>query len=165
MTQIQACHAKKIITAALAALTLAGCGGAASTIRAPAPSVSPVSSTRPSECIFGGKVSECTSADPTAEKDLYSDGDCSAAINKTAINWGDGSPVQNVTTNGPSAANTPKFLAEHTYSAHGVYTISISGTSSWSHCPFDATTYTFTFTAATAAGPPQLHPPRTRQPA
>jgi hypothetical protein len=142
----------------LAILVLAGCGGAASTVRSSAPSASPVNSTRSDECVFstlyGPGVTDCTSADPTVATDLYSSGDCSTTTNKITIDWGDGSQNQTVTITGPSAANTPKLEGDHTYSQHGVYTITVSGSIVSGSCTYNppTTTYTFTYTPAVAAG-------------
>ena len=148
----------RFLLVALAIVVLAGCGGAASTVRSVAPSAGPVSSARSGECVFsslyGPGVTDCTSADPTAATDLYSDGDCSTTTNKITISWGDGSQKQSITITGPSAANTPKLEADHTYSRHGVYAITVSGYITSGPCTYSppSVTYTFTYTPAVVAG-------------
>jgi hypothetical protein len=151
--------ARTVAVAAVAALALAGCGGAADTSHASATATnaSPANSTRPSECVFssqyGPGVTDCTSADPTVATDLYSDGNCSTTTNRITISWGDRSQDQTVTITGPSTANSPKLEADHTYSRHGSYPITVSGTITSGPCSYNppTVTYTFTYTPAVVA--------------
>ncbi len=151
--------ARTVAVAAVAALALAGCGGAASTSHASATATnaSPANSTRPSECVFssqyGPGVTDCTSADPTVATDLYSDGNCSTTTNRITISWGDRSQDQTVTITGPSTANSPKLEGDHTYSRHGSYTLTVSGTITSGQCTYNppTATYTFTYTPAVVA--------------
>lgn len=163
MAPVRAPRVKRIIVAALAALALAGCGATSSTTPASGRSAGPagaasVGSSRSHECVFssvfGPTVTDCASADATVASNMYSSGDCSTSINKLTINWGDGSKDQAITMTGPAAAHTPKLEADHTYSRHGVYSITISGYISSGPCTFTppTITYTFTYTSAAVAG-------------
>ena len=155
------------ITAISVAVLLAGCtsgsdstsqvaASASATSAAPSASSAPAGSTTQvpsSQCVFGGQISECTSSDPTAAKALVSNGNCSTTQQQITINWGDSSPAQTINTVGPSTANTPKVIANHTFAHPGVYPINITGSSTSGPCAFTDTTDTFTYDVNAASGP------------
>lgn len=77
-------------------------------------------------CTVGGMQSLfCESTNPQVTLDLDGDGASECAFS-TAIDWGDGSPVQTVMYPGNNVAEGSSailFTTSHTYSAPGVYTI------------------------------------------
>lgn len=153
------------IVATLIAVLLAGChngsdntgqatasaSATSSTPTGSSPSAADAAQASSSECVFGGQVSECKSTDPTAAKALVSNGDCSATEQQITINWGNSSAPETVTTVGPATANTSKIIADHTFTNPGVYTISITGSTS-GPCTFTATTDTFTYVQSVTYG-------------
>lgn len=72
-------------------------------------------------CVFVGSVTDCQSDDPVVTLEYTNNGDTSSCTFSDSINWGDGSPVQNVTF--PGGDNSTAVVATHSYLIEGVYTI------------------------------------------
>lgn len=146
------------VVAALIAVMLTGChsgsdssAAATSSARSSPSATSTAAQVSSSECVFGGQVGACKSTDPTAAKALVSNGDCSTTQQQITVNWGDSSAPVTVNTVGPATANTPKVIADHTFSSPGVYTITITGSTS-GPCTFTPTTDTFTYAQSVTYG-------------
>ena len=84
------------------------------------------------ECVFN-PVQYCDSTDLTISVDWGSDEGAieDGCVTDVTINWGDGSPIQEVTV----VSTAPYvFLASHTYAEAGPETITLSGSSPMSEC-------------------------------
>src|ERR1700751_288308 len=77
-------------------------------------------------CVSGVSPSPCQSTNPQLIIDAISTGDTSACTFNIKIVWGDGSPEQYFVTRGTPDGKS--FLAAHTYSAPGSYTITVGVT-------------------------------------
>ena len=84
-------------------------------------------------------------------KVLYSgSGDCSSTDQEISINWGDKTPVQNISTYGP-APYEKLPIGSHDYAKGGTYDIHVTGTVISGSCTFTPTSYTFTLVVATCS--------------
>src|SRR5580692_8742698 len=112
------------VSCLLAGLVTASTASAAPVRAAASQSGSLSSSTR---CVFGAdNPVDCESQDPWVTKDLYSgSGDCSATDQEISINWGDKTPVQNISTYGPSPYEKLP-IGSHDYAKGGTYDIQVT---------------------------------------
>ena len=112
---------------------------------------SPAAVSSPARCVFGGgNPVDCRSSDPEVTKVLYSgSGDCSSTYQKIDIDWGDGTPVQKISTYGPTP-NQKLPIGSHDYAKRGTYDVSVTGSVVSGPCTFTATSYTFTLAKVTS---------------
>ncbi len=124
---------------------------------APAANAAPASgagksaaATSPKRCVFGGgNPVDCKSSNPEVTKVLYSgNGDCSTTRQVIHIDWGDGTPVHDVQTNGP-APRQKLPVGSHAYAKRGTYPIKVTGAVVSGPCTFTPTSYTFTLAKVT----------------
>jgi hypothetical protein len=137
------------VSCLLAGLVTASTASAVPVRAAASQSGSLSSSTR---CVFGAdNPVDCESQDPWVTKDLYSgSGDCSATDQEISINWGDKTPVQNISTYGPSPYEKLP-IGSHDYAKGGTYDIQVTGRVISGSCTFTPTSYTFTLFVATCS--------------
>ena len=96
-------------------------------------------------CVVSINAPECQSTDPDLTVDVVNLGDTSACTFTYSIDWGDGSPAQQVTVDGASQPGE-YFLASHTYHATQTQTYSITSSpvSITGDCTSESGSYTFT---------------------
>jgi hypothetical protein len=105
-------------------------------------------------CVVSINAPKCQSTDPDLTVDVVNTGDTSACTFTWSMDWGDGSPAQQVTFDGAPQSGE-YFLADHTYNAVQTQTYSITATpvSVTGGCIINSGNYTFTlaFTGLPAA--------------
>jgi len=96
-------------------------------------------------CVVSINAPKCQSTDPDLTVDLVNTGDTSACTFTYSIDWGDGSPAQQVTVGGEPQSGE-YFLADHTYHATQTrtYSITASPVSVTGNCSSGSGSYTFT---------------------
>jgi cutinase len=95
----------------------------------------------------------CQSTDPQVSFEISSPNvDAAPCRLSVSVDWGDGSPIQNVTVSGAHAPTFVEPIADHTYRSPGVYTVRDSGSvlSGPLGCVFVGKSYRFTLEKASA---------------
>jgi hypothetical protein len=96
------------------------------------------------ECVFAyQQTTTCSSTDPTVQVNFVNQENDPGCTFDAQVNWGDGSPLQNVSV--PGGAPGAVFLAQHEYSGAGEYSIAVDGSSS-AGCPVSFGRASFSFT-------------------
>ncbi len=105
----------------------------------------PSTSVQPSSngsCTFdSGSTAPCQSTNPQIVVDSVAFSDTSACVGDFQITWGDTTEESVLHQGGPPG---PHFLASHTYTAPGTYTISVTATPVSGGCTYSPGTYSFT---------------------
>jgi hypothetical protein len=134
-------------TVSIAHAASAGTGGAARTGTAAA-SRSMAASDAP--CTFI-PAQTCQSTNPTVTLNIDYTGDTSACIFVWNVAWGDGNSSSNLTVGGPPDGYV--LLAQHTYAAPGVYTITVTGGVTDGACTAGEFTVRFTLSSRPPSPP------------
>src|SRR5262249_55266639 len=117
-----------------------------------------------SPCVSGVSASPCQSTNPQVIIDAISMGDTSSCTFNIKLVWGDGSPEQAFVARGTPDGKS--FLASHTYSAPGSYTITVGVTVASGGCGASSGGFQFTLvgggpSAAEQGGAPNPSEPPT----
>ena len=103
---------------------------------------SPVQPPSNESCTFdSGSTAPCQSTNPQIVVDSVALSDTSACVGDFQITWGD-TTEESVFHQGGLPG--PHFLASHTYTAPGTYTISVTATPVSGGCTYSPGTYSFT---------------------